>query len=405
MAEGLEHTPIPSRLPRWVTWLTAILGLSSPAWIWLWALHQGLWPLAGTACLITVAIGLYALWFAGKILTRRATPWLGSYLFDPAPRIHRDRPLDICFVFVDRFVPAGDPAAQLEAVRNWQKAYGDLLEGHADSRGRCPKHTWFIEPSQLGPEAREQMAHWPERSWGEIEFLFDPSKQGGAEELRESIGREAELLREMGACPQGRFVAARGGAALTGGLQAEEVAELLHAGCQADLSFPALGSPAQPANVNRILDLHTHSGEVVFDVARADNSPPAESLLLLPGPTHIGLTLGVFDGGTIGPGDPPYIWRIYHWLAAHVHLPGRPNWVFFVIHGSTASDPSRRMLLGKPLDRLWTAMEERFKSPGHRLHYVTAREAVNIARAAQAGRDGNPSDYRDFRTPPPEVLQ
>jgi hypothetical protein len=34
---------------------------------------------------------------------------------------------------------------------------------------------------------------------------------------------------------------------------------------------------------------------------------------------------------------------------------------------------------------------------GLRLHYVTAREMVNIIHAAEDGRDGNPGAYRDYR--------
>ena len=31
-----------------------------------------------------------------------------------------------------------------------------------------------------------------------------------------------------------------------------------------------------------------------------------------------------------------------------------------------------------------------------KLHYVTAREMYNIVKAAEAGRDGSPQDYRDY---------
>jgi hypothetical protein len=37
----------------------------------------------------------------------------------------------------------------------------------------------------------------------------------------------------------------------------------------------------------------------------------------------------------------------------------------------------------------------------YRLHYVTAREMVNVVRAAEAGRYGNPGEYRDYMLPPP----
>jgi hypothetical protein len=53
------------------------------------------------------------------------------------------------------------------------------------------------------------------------------------------------------------------------------------------------------------------------------------------------------------------------------------------------------------MQRLWAALESRFKHPNTRLHYVTAREAYNIIKAAEAGHDGNPTEFRDFDVPPP----
>jgi hypothetical protein len=36
-----------------------------------------------------------------------------------------------------------------------------------------------------------------------------------------------------------------------------------------------------------------------------------------------------------------------------------------------------------------------------RLHYATAREAVNLVRAAETGKTGDPDPYRDFEIPLP----
>jgi hypothetical protein len=37
------------------------------------------------------------------------------------------------------------------------------------------------------------------------------------------------------------------------------------------------------------------------------------------------------------------------------------------------------------------------------LHYVTAREAYNIVKAAEAGEQGDPGRYRDYLLPPPRA--
>ena len=38
------------------------------------------------------------------------------------------------------------------------------------------------------------------------------------------------------------------------------------------------------------------------------------------------------------------------------------------------------------------------------LHYMTAREAYNVAKAAEEGKCGNPGDFRDYRIPKPRNM-
>ncbi len=47
-----------------------------------------------------------------------------------------------------------------------------------------------------------------------------------------------------------------------------------------------------------------------------------------------------------------------------------------------------------------TEVEKNYKDGDkYRLHYMTAREAYNVAKAAEAGHNGNPNEYRDFVLP------
>jgi hypothetical protein len=55
------------------------------------------------------------------------------------------------------------------------------------------------------------------------------------------------------------------------------------------------------------------------------------------------------------------------------------------------------VVLGEDMDRTLTHLEKNYKDgKKYRLHYVTAREAYNIVKAAEAGLTGNPDDYRDY---------
>jgi hypothetical protein len=93
--------------------------------------------------------------------------------------------------------------------------------------------------------------------------------------------------------------------------------------------------------------------------------------------------------------------RVEAWVRRGIHVKGRPEWVFVKVftHGALAQD--HEAVLGEWADRLHTELEQRYND-GRRyvLHYVTAREAYNIAKAAEAGKEGNPHAYRDFLIPP-----
>jgi len=59
-------------------------------------------------------------------------------------------------------------------------------------------------------------------------------------------------------------------------------------------------------------------------------------------------------------------------------------------------------LLGEAAERMHAHLERAYNDgTSHVLHYVTAREMYNIIKAAEAGKSGNPDDWRDFELPPP----
>jgi hypothetical protein len=97
--------------------------------------------------------------------------------------------------------------------------------------------------------------------------------------------------------------------------------------------------------------------------------------------------------------SPAHPRRLAGWLNAHVHVRGRPEWVFIKLH--THAMQNRKSFLGPPTDETFAAMEYWWTRPPFRLHYVTAREAYNIAKAAEAGHCGDPNNFRDYLLPPP----
>ncbi len=62
-----------------------------------------------------------------------------------------------------------------------------------------------------------------------------------------------------------------------------------------------------------------------------------------------------------------------------------------------------RPLLGDGGRVLHESLQRYNDGRNYRLHYVTAREMFNIARAAMDGKSGDPSAYYDYLVAPPPV--
>jgi hypothetical protein len=228
------------------------------------------------------------------------------------------------------------------------------------------------------------------------------------EQLADRIKTEIPLLQEMGAAPGGRYGFVHGMFALAGSDPRHcsihhELDILLDTGCYADFTFPSLSTPSQPRMVNTLYHAQSTGGPKPHDSGElARVGRVGQGLLIFQGPMWAGASRRFADDGHVASKDLPHAYRIRRWLDSHVHVKGRPNWVFIAVHGHTAKETEQNVLFSGPMSGLWSALENLTSRPNVRLHYVTAREAYNIVRAAQAGRDGNPHDFRDFEIPPPE---
>ena len=67
----------------------------------------------------------------------------------------------------------------------------------------------------------------------------------------------------------------------------------------------------------------------------------------------------------------------------------------------SAEERNLPALLGATANSMCTSLEIRSHAENnHRLHYGTARELYNIINAAEAGRDGDLGQSRDYLVPP-----
>src|SRR5207253_8063227 len=119
-------------------------------------------------------------------------------------------------------------------------------------------------------------------------------------------------------------------------------------------------------------------------------------LMIFQGPLIFAPSLNVrhlfldLDDGNIHPAVPASPQRADRWIRANVHVPQRPDWIFVKLfaHGaSTAGDVEA--VVGSDFDDTLAYLERAYND-GTRyvLHYITAREAYNLARAAADGAKG-----------------
>jgi hypothetical protein len=106
------------------------------------------------------------------------------------------------------------------------------------------------------------------------------------------------------------------------------------------------------------------------------------------------------ENGALTGDDPPTAARVHTWIDQGIHIEGRPEWVFVKVHTHGAIEKTAASLLGEG-GRVMHQTLQRYMKDGWKLHYVTAREMFNIARAAMDGKAGDPSAFFDYIVKPP----
>jgi hypothetical protein len=353
---------------------------------------------------------------------KRAQVWLGAWLRDRATKSLMDRPLErhLLFAICDHFEPLHGRASRdvgLVRVHRWREALPGIVDRFRDSDGRRPRHTFFFPGEEYDAALFEPLAELVARGLGEIEVHLHhdgDTRTSLADKLRATLRdfRQHGVLSELGGGPAWSFI--HGNWSLANGRAdgrwcgVDDELELLHElGCYADFTFPSAPDPCQPRIVNRIYYPRDATRRRAYDGAEPIRvgSPRRDRVLLVQGPLGIVRRAGRMgalriDAGAIDAGDPPCALRLRGWVDQWVHVRGRPEWTFVKVHTHGATERNARVLLGEPIAELHEALADLGRGGGWRVHYVTAREMYNVARAAMDGHAGSPAEYFDYEIPP-----
>jgi hypothetical protein len=350
--------------------------------------------------------------------------WLPSYLWDTLRRrkaraARRHGVTHILFLICDHFEPRhgiseeSQPAARLQA---WHSGYQELQRECFERHGLRPLHTWFYPPHH-GEDHLSPLARMAFEGLGEVELHYH--HDGDTAEtlraaLRQTLARyhRAGLLTQIGEPPGRRFGFIHGDWALdnsAGGRLCgvnDELSLLQDLGCWADLTMPstnecqtrkinsiyyAVGDPGRPKS---------HDWGVDARVGRGD----ARGLMLIQGPIGIRIGEGLrprVENASMTTSNWGSADRIRGWIDCHVHVRGRPEWLFIKLHTHGAIERDFDALFGDRARRMHRVLAEQYNDGRtFRLHYVTARQAYNLVRAAESGAAGDPAGFLDWEVPP-----
>jgi hypothetical protein len=374
--------------------------------------------------LAILAGGAFAVW--RLLRSRNMELWIGSYLRRTPPLVI-DKPVHVMFCFVDHFEPmwrGADVDTQRARVDRWCKDYRELAGKHRDADGRPPQHSFFYPEEEYAPEYLDKLAELCADGYGEIEVHLHHDNDT-EENFRASITRFCHILHERhGAIPRDpvsgelRFGFIHGNWCLDNsrpdgrwcGIN-NELILLRELGCYADFTMPSAPSDTQTKTINSI---YYASDDPRAPKSHDDGTPvrvgghASGDLMLIQGPLGLNWRKRRFgiipsiENADVRGGQPPSPGRVDDWVRTGVHVEGRPEWVFVKIHTHGTQEGDMDTLLGAPTDAMHSYLEKAYND-GKRyvLHYVSAREAYNIAKAAEAGQEGNPHAYRDYVLPPP----
>ena len=361
----------------------------------------------------------------------RTLRWAPSYAWQ---RITRGQPngcVHLMIALADHFEPsivpedgrARAPYQEQEGRLDlWCRDYPLVLDKWRDGDGRPFVHTYFVPAEQYDKGLLERLANHCRAGWGEVEIHLHHGSE--APDTEENTRRQLIEFRDAlafdhgslcywdGAGPpcyafvHGNFALANSAGGFSCGVDSE-MQVLAETGCYADMTLPpGRFHPAHIAKINSLyecsLPLRRRGAHRSGRTLEAGRSPGVFPLMV-EGPLALTFArpegrrrVGV-ENGALTARNPPSLYRLQLWKEAAISVKGRPDWLFIKLqcHGMDPRD--KETMLGAQLQRFLAELVGGAAERAETLHFVSAREMVNIILAACDGREGNPGEYRDYR--------
>ena len=331
------------------------------------------------------------------------------------------QPIHIIFSLVDHFEPfwngVSDDVASNRVVK-WEKQLLPIHEQFRDSEGFMPTHTFFYPEEEYKYEYLEKLASMCRHKIADMEIHLhhdNDTAESLANKLvtfKKTLFNDHGLLRKDAA---GNIIYGfiHGNWALDNSRKDgrmcgvnNELTVLRDTGCYADFTLPSAPCDTQTSKINSIyyaednpLLPKSHDTGVDVQVGRI----PTGDLMLIQGPLALNWqkrkwgVLPRIENGDLSSENPPTPDRIDLWVKQHIHVKGKPDWIFIKVHTHGTQEKNGDMLLNGGLAKMYSYLEKRYNDgKKYKLHYVSSWEMYNIIKAAEAERVGNPAQFRDY---------
>ncbi len=361
--------------------------------------------------------------------------WLWPYFKSSLKRQSTNSLIHVMVAICDHFEPLAPRSEKStnigdRRVERWLREWPELARQFKDADGKHPKHSIFYPAEEAEKPDRyiPMLTPLVHDQWAEVEVHIHHRNDTAnslttkLNQFRDFLHLEHGLLgRDANDKPGYAFI--HGNWALCNSHPSgdwcgvnEELDVLLQTGCYVDYTFPSLPSPTQPRrfcnsiyyaktqpNQNRSYDKGTH--------ARVGYKRNPNELLLIQGPVGLNWksrSKNIFpriENGDLCASNPSTSQRADLWVRQHVHVVGRPEWIFIKLHTHGCIEGNTDVLLGDPLKTTLHYLQNKYNDGKmFALHYVSAREMYNIAQAAIDGKTEDPKLWRNYIYQPPAIV-
>lgn len=334
----------------------------------------------------------------------------------------------LIMALADHFEPAIDARGgavrvgrdeQTRRLELWCREYPQLAGAWRDHDGRPFVHSYFFPAEQYDEGLVQALADHCHAGWGEIEIHLHHGnpEPDTAENTRQVLTAFRDALAFRHQClametssnipryafVHGNFALANSAGGKFCGVDSE-MSVLAQTGCFADMTLPTAPlHPSQTAKINSLYEcsmpLDRRAPQRRGRDLKVGRIPKVDPLIVQ-GPLLVDFgrkrRVGV-ENGSITKANPLTVSRLKLWKRAAVQVEGRPDWLFIKLHCHSMDPSQKEAVLGEPMRRFLEELVQGAAARNETLHFVSAREMVNIIHAACEGREGNPNDYRDYK--------